>query len=72
MTKKLETLDCVAVKRRAQQQLAKALAGKSPDEQAETLHRLAAKTPLWESLVKTGAERPAEAVRVRGKQRSTG
>jgi hypothetical protein len=72
MTKKLETLDCVAVKRRAQQQLAKALAGKSPDEQAETLHRLAARAPLWKSLVKTGAERSAQAVRAGGKRRSTG
>jgi hypothetical protein len=71
MTKR-ETLDCVAVKRRAQQPLAKALAGKSPDEQAETLHRLAAQAPLWKSLLKTGAERQAEAVRALGKQRSTG
>jgi hypothetical protein len=46
MTKKPETIDCVAVKRRAQRQLAKALAGKSPDEQAEILHRLAAQAPL--------------------------
>ena len=38
---KPETLDCVAVKRRAQRALARALAGKSPDEQAQTLHRLA-------------------------------
>jgi hypothetical protein len=50
MTKKPETLGCVAVKRRAQRPLAKALAGKSPDEQVEMLHRLAAKTPLWRRL----------------------
>jgi len=34
---KPETLDCVAVKRRAQRALANALAGKSPDEQVEIL-----------------------------------
>jgi hypothetical protein len=72
MTKKPETIDCVAVKRRAQQQLVKALAGKSPDEQAEILHRLAAQAPLWRSLAKARAERPAKAVRAHGKRRSTG
>ena len=72
MTKKPETIDCVAVKRRAQRALAKALAGKSPDEQAETLHRLAGQTPLWKSLAKTRPERPPKAVRTHGKRRSTG
>jgi len=43
---KAKTLDCVAVKRRAQRPLAKALAGKSPDEQVELLHRLAAQAGL--------------------------
>lgn len=69
---KRETLDCVAVKRRAQQPLAKALAGKSPDEQTETLHRLASKAPLWQELKKARAERSPKAVRPRGTRRSTG
>ncbi len=72
MTKKPETIDCVAVKRRAQRQLAKALAGKSPDEQAETLHRLAAQAPLWKSLAKARAERPPRAARGRRTRRSIG
>jgi hypothetical protein len=72
MKKKPETLDCVAVKRRAQRQLTKALAGKSPDEQAETLHRLAAQAPLWKSLARAPAERPPKAMRTHGKRRSTG
>jgi hypothetical protein len=70
MKKEPETLDCVAVKRRAQRALAKALAGKSPDEQAEILHRLAAPTPLWKSLVKARAERVPRAVREHAKPRS--
>jgi hypothetical protein len=69
---KPESLDCVAVKRRAQRALAKALAGKSPDEQAETLHRLAAQTPLWKSLAKARTERPRKAARGHGTRRSTG
>ena len=69
---KPESLDCVAVKRRAQRALAKALAGKSPDEQAETLHRLAAQAPLWKSLAKPRAKRPSRAVSARGARRSTG
>ncbi len=71
MTKKPETLDCVAVKRRAQRQLAKALAGRSPDEQVDTLHRLAAQAPLWKSLAKARTERPARAATER-RRRSTG
>lgn len=72
MTKKPETIDCVAVKRRAQRQLARALAGKSPDEQAETLRCLAAQAPLWRSLAKARAVRPPKTMRARGKQRSAG
>ncbi len=72
MTKKRETIDCVAVRRRAQRPLAKALAGKSLDEQARILHRLAAQAPLWKSLAKAGSEQPPRAVRAFGKQRSTG
>jgi len=67
MTKQRESLDCVAVKRRAQQPLAKALAGKSPEAQVETLRRLAAKSSLWKSLAKAAPR----AVRGRGKRRST-
>ena len=65
MTKKRETLDCVDVKRRVQRSLAKALAGKSPEAQVETLQRLAAKSALWKSLVK-----PPATARSRGKRRS--
>ena len=72
MTKKPETIDCVAVKRRAQRALAKALAGKSPNEQAEILHRLAAQTPLWRSLAKLRVEPPPRAVRAQRKRQSTG
>jgi len=72
MTKKPETLDCVAVKRRAQRVLAQALAGKSPAEQAETLHRLAAQVPLWRRLTKVRGGRPLETMKPRGKRRSTG
>ncbi len=67
---KPESLDCVAVKRRAQRALAKALAGKSPDEQAKILHRLAAKAPLWKELSKAGAERPQRGARGHGRRRS--
>ena len=72
MTKKPETLDCVAVKRRAQRVLAQALAGKSPAEQAELLHRLARRTPLWQRLTKNRAERPPRTVRAQRKRQSTG
>jgi len=68
MTKKPETLDCVDVKRRAQRPLIQALAGKSPDEQVETLRRLAEKTPFWKSLAKSRAK--PRAVHPRGKRRS--
>lgn len=68
---KPERLDCVAVKRRAQRPLAKALAGKSPDEQAEILHRLAAHTPLWRRLAKTRAGTPGTG-REHARRRSTG
>ena len=69
MKKKPENLDCVAMKRRAQRPLAKALAGKSPDEQTETLHRLASQSLLWKSLAKA---RLPKNVRAREKRRSTG
>jgi hypothetical protein len=72
MTKKPETIDCVAVKRRVQRPLAKALAGKSPDEQLETLHRLAAQAPLWKSFAKVRAQRPARTAGTERRRRSTG
>lgn len=68
---KPESLDCVAVKRRAQRALVKALAGKSPNEQAKILHRLAAQSPLWKELSKARAERPTRAARGHGRRRST-
>jgi hypothetical protein len=69
---KTETLDCVAVKRRAQRSLAKALEGKSPEEQTETLQRLAARTPLWKSLLKSRPERVRRTAGPRRQQRSAG
>ena len=69
---KTETLDCVAVKRRAQRSLAKALAGKSPEEQTETLQRLAAGAPLCKSLLKSRPERVRKAAATRRQQRSAG
>jgi hypothetical protein len=72
MTKKPETLNCVAVKRRAQRGLAKALAGKSPGEQVETLHRLAMQAPLWRRLAKATAEHTPRAVREQAKRRTAG
>jgi hypothetical protein len=71
MTKR-ESLDCVAVKRRAQRALTKVLAGKSPDDQAEMLRHLAAEVPLWKKLSKARAERPRRTARTPGKRRSTG
>lgn len=70
MTKKRESLDCVAVKRRAQRPLAKALAGKSPDEQVETLQRLAAKSALWKSLAKPRTKPAPKAVPPMRRRRS--
>jgi len=66
---KPERLDCVAEKRRAQRQLAKALAGKAPDEQARILHRLAAQAPLWKELARARPRRPS---RPASEKRSTG
>lgn len=58
---KTDSLDCIDVKRRAQRELVKALAGQSPEEQAETLHRLAAKSPLWKSIAKARPKKKATA-----------
>ncbi len=69
---KTESLDCVAVKRRAQRALVKALTGKSPEEQADLIHRLAARTPLWQSLTKGPPRRAASAARPARKRSSTG
>ena len=60
--------DCVAAKSLAQRALAKALAGKSPEEQVEILQRLAARVPLWRSVAK---DVPQKAVS-KGRRRSTG
>ena len=72
MSTKLERLDCIDVKRRAQLKLAKALAGKTPDEQVETLRRMAAQTPLWKKLERARREQPRKTARTPGKRRSTG
>jgi len=72
LTKKPERLDCVDVKRRAERKLAKALAGKTPEEQVETLRRMADQTPLWKKLEKARPERPRKTVRTPGKRRSAG
>lgn len=69
---KPERLDCVAEERRAQRTLAKALAGKSPEEQARILRRLAAQAPLWKSLAKASAQRPPRSTRGHGKRHSRG
>ena len=69
---KHETIDCVAVKRRAQRSLVAALAGKSPAGQAELLQRLAARTTLWRDLVANPSERAPRAVRPRRRRRATG
>lgn len=66
-----ETLDCVAVKRRAQRSLVKELSGKSPEEQTEALQRLAARAPLWNSLLKSRPERVRKPAATR-RQRSAG
>lgn len=69
---KSDNLDCVEVKRRAQRELAKALAGQSPDEQAKTLHHLAAKNSLWNSLAKQPPKKATRSTRTATKRRSTG
>jgi hypothetical protein len=71
MTKKPETLDCIEVKRRPQRGLAKALAGKTPEEQVESLRRIVARTPLWAELKGASPERPRTTARTPCKQRST-
>jgi len=71
MTRMVETIDSVAVKRRARRAHAEALAGKSPLEQTETLHRLASQAPISESVVKARAERPSKRTRARGRRRPT-
>ncbi len=69
---KPESFDCIAVKRRAQRALTKALSGKSPGEQIETVHCLAAQSPFWKELSKARSERPPRAVRTHEKRRSAG
>lgn len=63
-----DAFDCVAAKRRAQHALAKALAGKSPEEQVEVLQRMAARTPLWRSVMKAVPQKVVS----HGKRRSIG
>jgi hypothetical protein len=68
---KPESLDCVALKQRAQRALARALAGKTAEQQIEILHRLAAETHLWRSFAKARAKRRT-VVRSDRKRRATG
>jgi hypothetical protein len=72
MATKSDTLDCIAVKRRAQRKLAQALAGKTPEEQVETLRRMAAQDPRWKQLTKPRRTRAQKTGRTPGKRRSTG
>ena len=67
---KTDSLDCIAVERRAQRALAKALTGQSPEKQAETLHHLAARSSLWRSLAKRRSKKAA--ARRRPRRGSTG
>jgi hypothetical protein len=69
---KPESLDCVAMKRRAQRALTKALAGKSPAQQTKVLRDLAVQQPLWKKLPKARTKRPRKTIRTPGKRRSTG
>jgi hypothetical protein len=71
LTKKRKKVDCVEVKRRAQRKLAKALAGKTPEEQVATLRRLAARNPLWQQLAEEEPPAPRTA-RAPRKRRSAG
>lgn len=72
MAKKPETIDCVEVKRRAQRKLAKALAGKTPEEQVQTLRRMAAQDPRWKKLAKPRRTRAQKTARTSQRRRSTG
>jgi hypothetical protein len=71
LAKKTETIDCVDVKRRAQRKLAKALAGQTPEQQVETLRRLAAQDPRWKQLANPRRARAQRTGRTAGR-RSTG
>lgn len=69
---KTESLDCVEVKRRAQRDLVKALAGHSPAEQVDILRRLAQESPVWKKLRGTKRNPPTRSIQVPPKQRKTG
>ena len=44
--------DCVRVKREVQRPLSDALTGKTAEQQATTLTRLAARNPIWQRLLR--------------------
>ena len=69
---KTESLDCVEVKRRAQRDLVKALAGHSPAEQVDILRRLAQELPLGKKLRGAKQNPPTRSTQVPPKQRKTG
>ena len=70
--RKTESLDCVEVKRRAQRDLVKALAGHSPAQQVDILRRLAEELPFWNELRGSKRQLPTRSTRVPPKQRKTG
>jgi hypothetical protein len=49
---KRKDFDCVHMKREVQRPLSDALAGKTPEQQAATLTRLAARNPIWQRLIR--------------------
>ena len=73
MTKaKTKTLDCIEVKRRAQQELLKQLEGHSPKEQYEIIRRLADELPLWNELRNARQKTAPRSAAAPAKRRKTG
>jgi len=72
LAKKPEAIDCIEVKRRAQRKLAKALVGKTPEEQVQTLRRMAAQDPHWKKLAEPRRARAQKTARTSQRRRSTG
>ena len=73
MTKaKKKSLDCVEVKRRAQQELLEQLEGHSPQEQYEIIRRLADELPLWKALRSARPKAASRSTAAPAKRRKTG